>query len=88
MANENVLNEMKNENQNNKLVKHPVDSTNLEWVAYDEDKKELYIQFRSSGLYVYYNVPKNIFVDLLKAGSKGRYHNLKIKWKYDYKRIG
>ena len=30
MANENVLNEMENENQNKKLVKHPVDSTNLD----------------------------------------------------------
>lgn len=69
------------------LTKHLVDSTNLEWVSYDEDAKELYIQFRSGGLYVYYGVPKEIFDDLLKAGSKGRYHNLKIKWKFDYKKI-
>lgn len=70
-----------------KLVKHIVDSTNLEWVSYDEDNQDLYIQFRSGGLYVYHQVPKNIFEDLLKAGSKGRYHNIKIKYKYDYEKL-
>lgn len=69
------------------LMKHPVSSSNLEWVAYDEEKKDLYIQFRSGGLYVYYDVPMDIFEGLLEAGSKGRYHNIKIKWAYKYKKL-
>lgn len=69
------------------LMKHLVDSTNLEWVSYDEEEQNLYIQFRSGGLYVYYKVPKNIFQDLLDAGSKGRYHAVKIKYNYDYKKL-
>lgn len=72
---------------NKDLKKHVVDSTNLEWVAYDEDKKELYIQFKSGGLYRYLKVPKNIFDELLDAGSKGRYHAMKIKYKYDYEKL-
>lgn len=71
----------------NNLVKHIVQSSNLDWVAYDESKKELYIQFKSGGLYVYYKVPKDIFINLLKAGSKGRYHAVKIKYVYDYKKL-
>lgn len=71
----------------NDIVKHIVESTNLDWVGYDEKTKELYIQFKSGGLYVYYKVPKNIFEDLLKAGSKGRYHNIKIKYNYAYKKL-
>lgn len=69
------------------LTKHLVESTNLEWVAYDEEEQELYIQFKSGGLYIYYKVPKQIFEDLLKAGSKGRYHAVKIKYEYDYKKL-
>lgn len=70
-----------------KLMKHIVDSTNLDWVAYDKDKKELYVQFKNGGYYVYYDVPEDIFTDLLKAGSKGRYHAMKIKYKFKYKRL-
>lgn len=77
-----------NDNKENKgLMKHIVQSTNLDWVAYDKKKKELYIQFKSGGFYVYYKVPEKIFVDLLKAGSKGRYHAVKIKYVYKYKKL-
>lgn len=69
------------------LVKHIVDSTNLEWVSYDEDEEKLYVQFRSGGLYEYDNVPQKVFDGLLKAGSKGRYHAVKIKWQYPYKKL-
>lgn len=69
------------------LMKHIVDSTNLEWVSYDKDEKTLYVQFRNGGLYEYYKVPEKIFKELLEAGSKGRYHAIKIKYKYDYKKI-
>lgn len=69
------------------LRKHLVDSTNIEWVSYDEKEKTLYVQFHSGGLYAYYKVPKKVFDELLEAGSKGRYHALKIKYKYDYKKI-
>lgn len=69
------------------LVKHLVESTNLEWVSYDEDEKDLYVQFRNGGLYVYHNVPKNVFDGLLKAGSKGRYHAVKIKYEYPYEKL-
>lgn len=69
------------------LVKHIVDSTNLEWISYDEDEEKLYIQFRSGGLYEYDNVPQKVFDGLLKAGSKGRYHAIKIKWEYPYKKL-
>ena len=69
------------------LVKHIVDSTNLEWISYDEDEEKLYVQFRSGGLYEYDKVPQKVFDGLLKAGSKGRYHAVKIKWQYPYKKL-
>lgn len=69
------------------LVKHPLDSTNLEWVAYDKEKEDLYVQFRSGGFYVYHDVPEDIFDGLLKAGSHGRYHAVKIKYQYPYEKL-
>ena len=73
--------------ENNKLAKHVVESSNLDWVAYDEDKKKLYVQFKSGSYYSYDDVPRNIFEDLLTASSKGRYFWMKIRDKYNYKRI-
>lgn len=70
-----------------KLKKHLVDSSNLEWVAYDKKNSELYIQFHSGGLYKYMNVPENIFNGLLSAGSHGRYFWMKIRDKYDYAKL-
>lgn len=69
------------------LVKHLVESTNLEWVSYDEEEKDLYVQFKSGGLYVYHDVPQKIFDGLLKAGSKGRYLAVKIKYEFPYERL-
>lgn len=69
------------------LKKVPVDSSNLDWVAYDPDTKQLFIQFRSGGLYRYDKVPKDIYNGLMSAGSLGRFHNIKIKWKYPYTRL-
>lgn len=69
------------------IVKHPVESTNLEWVAYDKDEKQLFIQFRSGGLYRYFDVPEDIYEKLLKAGSKGRFHNVFIKYNYKYEKM-
>lgn len=70
------------------LKKHLVDSSNIEWVSYDEEKEDLYIGFRNNTTYVYNKVPKDIFDGLLHAGSKGRYFWMKIRNKpFEYKRI-
>lgn len=73
--------------QQKKLMKHIVQSTNLDWVAYDETKKTLYVQFKGGGYYSYDDVPKEIFTDLLKASSKGRFFWMKIRDKFKYKKL-
>lgn len=69
------------------LMKHLVNSSNLEWISYDEEEKKLYIQFRNGSIYEYYDVPENIFTGLLGAGSHGRYFWMKIRDKFDYKKL-
>ena len=70
------------------ITKHLVESSNLEWVGYDEQKRDLYIGFKNKTVYRYYNVPQDIFDGLLKAGSKGRYFWMKIRRQpFEYKRV-
>lgn len=69
------------------LEKHLVKSSNIAWVAYDEESKTLYVNFHSGSTYSYDDVPIEIFNDLLNAGSKGRYFARKIKFSYKYKKL-
>jgi hypothetical protein len=61
-----------------------VDSSNIEAIGYDEDSQELHVQFLSGGYYVYYEVPRQIFDDLLMAPSKGSFLNREVKNIYRY----
>ena len=65
-----------------------VESSNIEAVAYDEDKEELFIQFKNGAVYKYLDVPYNIYNDLLNADSKGQYfyHYIR-KGGYVYERL-
>jgi KTSC domain len=65
-----------------------VESTSIELVGYDEDARELYVQFRLRGrMYVYFDVPPEAYAALLEASSKGRYLNFEIKPYYRYRRV-
>jgi len=70
-------------------VMHPVESSNLEGVGYDEEEEILYISFRPKRntprtLYRYFNVPGQIFSDLLNAESKGKYFHRNIREVFPY----
>ena len=51
---------------------------------YDPDKQDLTIIFVSGTVYVYKNVPLNVFISLRAARSKGRYLNEYIKGEYEF----
>ena len=63
-----------------------VDSSNLEQIGYDGDSMELHVVFKDGSLYVYSNVPEQIFDELLVAPSKGSYLNREVKGTYDYEK--
>ncbi|WP_419877687.1 KTSC domain-containing protein [Brevibacillus centrosporus] len=65
----------------------PVSSSNLSAVAYDAATQTLYIRFRSSGTYAYFNVPATVHQALMNAGSHGEYHAAFIKNRYSYRRV-
>jgi len=58
----------------------PLDSSLLAWVRYDAARRQLQLQFRSTGeRYVYLQVPPACYHALLAADSKGAYFNSHIR---------
>lgn len=59
-----------------------VDSSNIEAVGYDNE--QLHVWFTSGGYYIYSDVPRQIFDDLLNASSKGSFLNREVKGVYQF----
>lgn len=70
------------------MNRQPVASSSLLSVGYDKDANTLEIEFRSDGIYQYFNVPEDVYSGLLNAPSKGTYFHERIRGRYQYKRIG
>ncbi|MBQ8772054.1 MAG: KTSC domain-containing protein [Clostridia bacterium] len=64
-----------------------IDSSNIEYVGYDERLQFLHIQFVNGTTYEYYDVPKRIYIDLITASSVGKYFHKYIKDVYRCSKI-
>ena len=65
-----------------------VASSNVASIGYDQMTETLEVEFLNGSIYQYYNVPKNMYDQLMKDSSKGRFLNTYIKNAYPYSRIG
>lgn len=63
-----------------------IDSSFIKRVHYKKGKRLLKLEM-ISGTYEYYEVPKKIFKDFLKASSAGRFYNSFIKGEFLSHRI-
>jgi hypothetical protein len=63
-----------------------VDSSAIRAVAYSEGM--LYIRFNTGQVYLYKNVPLEMYEDLIKADSIGKFHAAKIKNQFEYQKVG
>jgi hypothetical protein len=54
-------------------------SSTIKSIEYDDDARELDITFTSGKTYRYFNVPLEIYAEILDAGSKGKFFNDNIK---------
>jgi len=73
------------------LVWVPVESSNLEKVAYQPGVGSLWVQFRRDlgskskhYVYRYQQVARSVYEALLAAPSKGVYHATQVKYQYPY----
>ena len=70
------------------MQKCSVASSNLASVGYDPATETLEVEFLSGSVYQYYNVPENVYDELMKESSKGRFLHYHIKNEYPYSRVG
>lgn len=61
-----------------------VDSSNIEAIGYEDDSNELHVQFLSGGYYIYHNVPRVIYDEMINAPSKGSFLNREIRNIYQF----
>ena len=62
-------------------------SSSLSEVGYDPSEQRLEIRFRSGGTYEYYNVPEEVYTDLVEDDSVGKYFHAEIKDQYQFKKL-
>ena len=65
----------------------PVISSNLCSVGYDRNALNLEIEFISGAVYRYFNVPENIYLELMNANSHGQYFHQNIRYVYQCERV-
>jgi ATP-dependent DNA helicase RecG len=76
--------ELISSDNNSGIKRIPVDSSNIASVGYDVAKMILEIEFHHGAVYQYFNVPKNVFEELMNSTTKGSYFIYEIKDIFDY----
>ena len=70
------------------LIMITVSSLIIHSAGYDKENKIVFIRFqKNSSLYCYFNVPYNIFNDLINSSSVGSYLTKNIKNVYQYQKL-
>jgi hypothetical protein len=63
-----------------------VDSSMISAVGYDEDSRELLVEFSNGSVYGYKNVPQPVFVDMVNSASAGKFFKQNVKPKFSFER--
>lgn len=69
------------------MQRQKVQSSNLSSIGYDEENQLLEIEFNHGRVYEYFDVPNDVYEELMNASSHGRYFISEIKDSYDYNKI-
>lgn len=67
------------------MERSPVVSSNVLSVGYDPSTETLEVEYIEHRVYQYENVPLTVYNQLITAPSIGRYLNLYIKGKYQFR---
>ena len=66
----------------------PVTSSQLSQVGYDKATKRLQIVFTKGQVYVYHDVPEEVYTNLVEnTASVGQYFNQHVKFSFKYDRL-
>ena len=69
------------------MRRQAVTSSTVSEVGYDEESRILEVLFVNGSAYQYFDVPPQIYAELMQAGSIGQYLNANIKGHYRYARV-
>lgn len=69
------------------IIKVDINSSNIVHASYNTELKELTMIFKNGSIYLYNNVPWEVFVQLRQSESQGKFFIKEIKDKYPYKKI-
>jgi hypothetical protein len=72
---------------NGKVIEVEIKSSNLKSASYNTETEDLTITFNNGFVYEYSKVPWSLFTKFRMADSQGKFFNLNIAKKYNYKRI-
>jgi hypothetical protein len=64
-----------------------VESKDIKSIGYDDKTLSLEVEFNSGSIYVYFKVPKNIYIEFMEADSHGKFFHRNIKNKFEYKKL-
>jgi len=70
------------------MQRHSVNSSDIASIGYDEASETLEIEFKATGVYRYFSVPKNVWEELARTPSPGKLFRQHIKGKYAWEKIG
>ena len=70
------------------MLRNPIASTNIVSIGYDAANETLEVEFLNGSVYQYFNVPTQLFDQLMLSRSKGQFLNVYIKNSYPYSRVG
>ncbi|WP_075205038.1 KTSC domain-containing protein [Klebsiella variicola] len=69
------------------MDRQPVVSSNIRSVGYDANDSILEIEFNNVAIYQYFDIPENIYSDLISSDSIGGYLARHIKGYFRYSRV-
>lgn len=64
-----------------------VESSNLASIGYDAENEILEVEFNHGGVYQYFDVPKNVYEELMSADSHGVYFSANIRNDYEFQKM-
>ena len=70
------------------MDRYNVASSNISSIGYDQSTMTLEVEFLNGRIYQYYNVPENMYDEIMKAPSKGRFLHAYIRNAYPYSLVG
>lgn len=69
------------------MNRQSVESSNLASIGYDSENEILEVEFNHGGVYQYFDVPENVFDELMNADSHGFYFSANIRNDYEYQKM-